>query len=427
MHSFTAVLRFFYIITLARYNPYSTHIDPYDKMDNRLNKRAEIQERIGAYNMQKVLHLLNYLGNGGSEKYIYSLAKKLHGSSCEFHIAYSVDGPGRSAFEELGISLIQLRMRSPFDLKAAFELKKLCSRLSIDTIHTHFLRENYIAILSKIAGNKVSIINTRHMLFENTKGVALANRFFTRFNSSIIAVSRHVMDRLVEEGISRSKIALIYNGVEPEQWSGPALQDFRKELGLSEDEVVITSVSRFSPEKGHDFIIDMIRYMKDNADKLGLSGKKYRFILAGSGPLHEQIVKKAGSYGLETDILFTGYANNVRDLLKASDIFIAHSSSEALGIAILEAMASGLPVVTTDSGGTSEIVNSQEQDGILVDYGNVQAFAQAVASLINDAELRKSYAEKGLQIVRERFSLDKTANETYNLYVTNAKGVSNDR
>ena len=377
--------------------------------------------------MHRVLHLLNYLGNGGSEKYIYSLAKKLHGTSCEFHIAYSEDGPGRSAFEELGIGLTQLRMRSPFDLKAALELKQLCGRLSADTIHTHFLRENYISILSKMAGNKVNIINTRHMLFENSKWVALSNRFFTRYNSRIIAVSRHVMDRLAEEGIDRSRIALIYNGVEPEQWAGPASPSFRRELGLSGDELVITSVSRFSPEKGHDFIIDTIRYIKENSSELGLSGKKYRFILAGSGPLQEHIMDKARSLGLEDDILFTGYASNVKDLLKASDIFIAHSSSEAFGIAILEAMASGLPVITTDSGGASEIVNSQEGGGILVDYGNVRDYAQAVAMLINDADLRKRYAAKGLQIVREHFSLDKTASETYNLYVADGKGDNNDQ
>lgn len=371
--------------------------------------------------MLKVLHLLNYLGNGGSEKYIFSLAKKLHGKSCRFYIAYSEDGPGRSMFEELGIDLIPLKMNSPFDLKAAKQLKKLCRQLSIDVIHTHFLRENYISVMSRIAGNRVGIINTRHMLFENSWPVVLANRLFTRFNSRIIAVSARVRDRLIKEGIDENRIKLIYNGVDPAEWDCSVAAIFRKEAGISEEDMLITSVSRFSPEKGHDFIIDVIAYMKQNRSALGLTGKKYRFVLAGSGPLHGAMVEKAKMHGLLDEIIFPGYVNNVRELLKDSDIFIAHSQYEALGIAILEAMAAGLPVITTDSGGTSEIVNDGGQNGILVRYGDVQGYAESIALLINDSQLRRQYADNGLKVVRERFSLDKTAAETYNLYEMSRK------
>lgn len=377
--------------------------------------------------MLRILHLLNYLGSGGSEKYIYSLAKKLHGGSCEFFIAYSNDGPGRSMFEELGISLIPLGMNSPFDIKAAMKLKKLCRQLSIDVVHTHFLRENYVSVLSKIAGNKVGIINTRHMLFENSRMVVLSNRLFTRLNSRIIAVSGHVRDRLVREGINESRIALIYNGVDPAEWDSAAAAGFRKEMGISEEDMLITSVSRFSPEKGHDFIIDVIGYIKENMGALGLAGKKFRFVLAGSGPLQEAVIEKAKENGLQDIIIFPGYVNNIRDLLKDSDIFIAHSQNEALGIAILEAMAAGLPVITTDSGGTSEIVNCSEEDGILVDYGDVQGYAEGLALLINDSHLRRQFADNGLKVVRERFSLDKTAAETYNLYELSRKGEKDDR
>lgn len=377
--------------------------------------------------MLRILHLLNYLGSGGSEKYIYSLAKKLHGGSCEFFIAYSNDGPGRSMFEELGISLIPLGMNSPFDIKAAMKLKKLCRQLSIDVVHTHFLRENYISVLSKIAGNKVGIINTRHMLFENSRMVVLSNRLFTRFNSRIIAVSGHVRDRLVREGINENRIAMIYNGVDSAEWDSAAAAGFRKEMGISEEDMLITSVSRFSPEKGHDFIIDVIGYIKENMGALGLAGKKFRFVLAGSGPLQEAVIEKARENGLQDDIIFPGYVNNIRDLLKDSDIFIAHSQNEALGIAILEAMAAGLPVITTDSGGTSEIVNCSEEDGILVDYGDVQGYAEGLALLINDSHLRRQFADNGLKVVRERFSLDKTAAETYNLYELSRKGEKDDR
>ena len=84
-------------------------------------------------------------------------------------------------------------------------------------------------------------------------------------------------------------------------------------------------------------------------------------------------------------------------------------------------MAAGLPVITTDSGGTSEIVNDGGQNGILVRYGDVQGYAESIALLINDSQLRRQYADNGLKVVRERFSLDKTAAETYNLYEMSRK------
>ncbi len=369
--------------------------------------------------MHRVLHMLNYLGNGGTEKYIYSLAKKLHGRTCEFYIAYSQDGPGRGAFEELGVRMLPLQMISPFDIRAALRLKKMCRDLSIETVHTHFLRENYIGALSKMAGNKVRLINTRHMLLENTRQVVLANRIFTRFNSSIIAVSRHVLDSLINEGIREDKISMIHNGVDPDEWTGsgqPADNCFRKNLGIDSNELLITSDSRFSPEKGHDFIIEVIRYFNENLQEYSLTDKKCRFILAADGPLLGEIKEKAKEYSLENSIIFTGYVNNVKELLKNSDIFIAHSKSEAFGIAILEAMASGLPVITTASGGTAEIVNEEYNNGILVDFGDVKSYADSIALLASNEALRKQYAQNGLAVVRDHFSLDKTADETYNLY-----------
>lgn len=402
--------------------------------------------------MHKVLHMLNYLGNGGSEKYIYSLAKRLHGKTCMFYIAYSQDGPGRSAFEELGISLLPLRMDSPFDIKAAVRLREICRSLSIETVHTHFLRENYIGAISKIIGNDVRLINTRHMLFDNSRRVAFANRIFTRFNYRIIAVSRHVQDSLIREGIRKDRIAMIYNGIDPDEWSNhgkssntgedgssdirssickgdgsadlgqPVESSFRKNHGIEDDELLITSVSRFSPEKGHGFIIEVIRYFNENLQKYCQSGMKYRFVLAGDGPLLGDIKEKAKEYGLECSIVFTGYADNVKELLNSSDIFIAHSESEAFGIAILEAMASGLPVITTACGGTAEIVNEDFGNGLLADFGDIKGYADNIALLVNDESLRRKYAENGQSVVRDHFSLDKTADETYNLYRNTERG-----
>lgn len=377
--------------------------------------------------MLNVLHLIHYLGGGGSEKNVYSLIKKLHNKKCNFYIAYSEEGNGKKPFDELGVPLIKLDMKSPFDIRASKELKRLCGELSIDVIHTHFLRENYIAILSKFLGNKARIINTRHMLFENSRSVILTNRIFTRFNDKIIAVSFSVKDQLIREGIRPEKIKLIYTGIDLEEWNIPAPNTFRKEFGIPEDEFLITSVARFSPEKGHDFFIDSIKYFRDHMNENNIPVNRFKFILVGDGELYEPIIDKAKALGLQNDIIFTGYRTDIKNILKSSNIFISHSINESFGISILEGMAAGLPVITTDSGGTREIVNDRLKNGVLIDYGDKKKLAEGLIDLINNKGLRDLYIDQGYKVAKEYFSLDKTAEETYNLYVFNkGSGDKND-
>ena len=90
-------------------------------------------------------------------------------------------------------------------------------------------------------------------------------------------------------------------------------------------------------------------------------------------------------------------------------------------------MSAGLPVITTDSGGTSEIISNSGQNGILVEFGDVQRYAEGLALLINDSQLRRRYSDNGMKIIRERFSLEKTVAETYNLYELSRKGAKDDR
>lgn len=366
--------------------------------------------------MTNVLHLINYLGSGGSEIYIYTLAKKLHNQNCNFYIAYSKEGRGLRLFEDLGVKTINFQMNSPFDIKAAKDLKRLCKELSIDVIHTHFLRENYISVLSKILGNKVRIINTRHMFFENSKSVILTNKLFTKFNDCLIAVSSRVRDQLIyDEGINENKVKLIYTGIDLEEWNKPHSLSFRDEYSISQEQILITTIARFSKEKGHDFLIDSIKYFKDYLKEKNIN-LKYKFVLVGEGELFNDIVDKAKALQIFDDIIFSGYRRDIENILKSSDIFILPSNNEAFGLSILEAMAAGLPIITTDSGGTREIINEKFDNGILIGYGESKKLSEGLLSLIEDNELKEHYISNGYKVLNEHFNLEKTIEKTYNLY-----------
>lgn len=366
--------------------------------------------------MINILHLINYMGGGGTESYIYSLAKKLHNNKCRFFIAYSKPGPALKLFQDMEIQTIQLNMSSPYDIKAARKLKQLCKKLSIDVVHTHFLRENYISIFSKIMGNKAVLINTNHMLTENSRTVVLSNKLMTFFNSHIIAVSNAVKEKLVKEGINPKKIKLIYNGIDTEYWNCEKNLGLKDEFGIDKQEFVVASVARFSEEKGHFFLLETIALLKKLIKTQQYEGFQIKFLLIGDGGLLSQCKDLSKSLGIAEDVIFTGHRSDVKNILPNCDLFVSHSKSEALGISILEALSCGLPVITTDSGGTREIINKDTDCGIMVDYGDKENFAKAIIKLFQDKALCEKYKRNGYNILKEKFNLDKTAEETYTLY-----------
>ena len=367
--------------------------------------------------MLNILHLINYPGKGGSEKYILSLMEKLHDKSCKIYFGYSEPGPMLKRVKALGVQIYNIPMRSPCDVKAAKTLKALCRELSIDVVHTHFLRENCISILSKFLGNRVVIINSNHLLLNTNIFKSLGNGLITLGDDRLIAVSNAVRKHLMAEGVITQKITVIHNGVDIDYWKGRRNYNIRREFGIDRNDFVIVSTARFSEEKGHIFLLESIKQLKKicNSSTEGLFDR-FKFILAGDGEMFEESKELAEMLGISGSIFFAGYRSDIKKILHGSDLYVSHSKSEALGISILEALACSLPVVATNSGGPSEIITGKSNCGILIEYGDTDAFAKAIMRFASDSKFYKTCKDNAYKTVEVDFNLDKTVEETYNLY-----------
>ena len=367
--------------------------------------------------MINVLHLINYAGKGGSEKYILSLAEKLNKKQCTFYLGYSVEGPLIVQAREIGIEAFHIPMKCPYDLRAAKMVKDICCEFSIDVLHTHFLRENFVSVLSKIIGNKAAVVNTRHMLDCGSFFVRFADSMLTMFADRLIAVSNAVKENMMSEGIDGRLIKVIYNGVDPDYWKGRRNYRIRQEFGISREDFVITSAARFTEEKGHFFLLEAVKFFRRLYTMYGKGGAdRVKFILAGDGERLDECKNFAKMLGVSDSVVFVGYRSDLRNILHCSDLFVSHSKREALGLSILEALGSGLPVVATNSGGPSEIINSENYCGIIVEYGDIEGFAEALLKLATDRNLYNACRENAYKTVTKKFNLDMTAQETYNLY-----------
>ena len=340
----------------------------------------------------KILHLINYAGKGGTEKYIYNLIENMQEKDTQICLAYNVHGPLVENVAKLGVKTFQINMSNPFDFMAAWRLAKLCKDWSIDIIHTHYLRENYIALLSKFLNPKIKVLYTNHIINKDSKKIVLFNRFFTKGQDKVIAISNKAKEILIENGHDKNKIEIVYHGVK--------LNKCELDKKETTHSFTLFCGSRFTEEKGHIFLIKSLYELKKKTDVM------FHCILANDGPMLEECKNLVKDLSLEDTITFIGFVEDILSLYRKTDIYINPSKEEALGLANLEVLSLGIPLIATDVGGVSDIINERTNCGILVQYGDVEEMAQAIIKLMKDNDLRNTLSKNALETIKTTFSLE---------------------
>ena len=216
---------------------------------------------------------------------------------------------------------------------------------------------------------------------------------------------------LVSNGVNPKKIDVIFNGITYSDEPVEKNNKIRKELGIDEDTFVISILARYHMSKGLDFLVDSIAQL----DKKMV--RKYVLLIAGDGEYYEDIKNQIHTLGLEEKIIQLGYRDDTSDILRASDVYVNSSKCyEALSFAILEGMSNNLPIVATNAGGNSDIVNDNTDCGFLVEYGDTHAFADALYKLSQDKELCLKLGENAKKATKEIFNLEKVLQQTLDEY-----------
>ena len=362
----------------------------------------------------RVLYLINFAGKAGTEKYVENLIRILGEDRISPHFAYNVAGELSEKLEKAGVPCFQVNMDKRSLLSAARKLADYCRSNQIDVIHAQYPRENIIALLAKRHYGSVKVVLTNHLTLRlsGVSGVVwkALNRHFTPQNHRIIAVCNEGRDILIENGVAKDKIQVIFNGIEPA--GKPQKTDaIRQELGLSEDCFVFTILARFAPEKGLDFLLDALAVLKAETKK------PFCCLICGDGDLFGSISQKLKDMELENECRLLGYRNDTKQILLGSDAYLCSSgSNEAMSFAILEAMNAGLPLVVTDVGGNRDLAETDIKCGFVLPYGDASGFADAMGQLIENAALRAEYAENATAKIKKSFDLYKLANDVFEAY-----------
>jgi glycosyltransferase involved in cell wall biosynthesis len=353
----------------------------------------------------RILQIVDNLEIGGAQEVVRTLAEHLAAAGCYVAICALRDGPLRDGFEAAGIPVFLLPERhsaiiNPLTFAAEMarlrrELVELIDGLHIGVVQTHLLRSLDFLILSLKFGRDVKVYWT----FHNTN-FDLRRDHLTRHRwllgpkrqahhllyvlgaskaDGLIAVSPEVKSsiRTTISGIPTEKIAVIPNGVDTRRYQRHIeRRPARARIGLRDADRAIAVVATFKEQKGHRFLIDAAAILSPDFPFV-------RFLLIGDGELRADLEHRIAAHGLGNQFLLLGMRPDVPELLAAADLFVLPSLWEGLPMALVEAMAAGLPVVATEVSGTRGVMVDGET-GLLVPPGDAFALARAIAALLVD-------------------------------------------
>jgi glycosyltransferase involved in cell wall biosynthesis len=288
----------------------------------------------------RVLHVITGLAPGGAEQQLRLLLRHL---PAECAVA-TLTNPGAvaTAIRDEGTPVVDLGMRHNRDVAVLPRLVRLIKAGHYDLVHTHLYRACVYGRLAARLAGVPRIVATEHSLGarsiegrRTSPGVRALYLATERLGDATIAVSSTVARRLVGWGVRPGRVVVLPNGVDAGDFSyDPALrQAARARLGLSPGDRVVGAVGRLTPAKRFDVLVQALSAI-DGA----------RLLLVGDGPERAALEELARASGVLPRVRFAGAAMDVRALLCAMDVFASPSAEETFGLAVLEALACGLPV-----------------------------------------------------------------------------------
>lgn len=342
----------------------------------------------------RCLWLTKGLGRGGVERLMVDMLPLVDDRRFEIDVAYLL--PWKDAFhrelEDLGAQVFCLGSRhGTKDARWVARLGQLLRHGRYDVVHTHAPVPAVAARLMRGRSWAPEIVHTEHNVWDRYRiPTRLANALTYRRNSAVIAVSGVVSDSIRPwPRIPMSIIRTVHHGINlgSVRTYGAAERDsLRRDLDLPPDRFLIGNVGNFTPKKDHRTLLAALAGDGPIADA--------HLVLIGLGPLEPELRSTAKELGVDQRVTFLGSRTDVFDLLPMFDVFCLSSEFEGFPIALVEAMASGLPCVATAAGGIPEAITDGET-GLLVPPKDPAALRAAIERIMSDVDLRIRLSELG--------------------------------
>lgn len=362
----------------------------------------------------RLAHVVNSLDPGGTERLVVEMATALSG---EFEVVvFCLDAPGMWArrVRDSGVPVYGLWRQPGLDLSIPVRLASDFRRMGIDIVHAHQYTAWFYSALSRLLNGRPRLVFEEHGRFhpELDKPVRrLVNSvLISRLTHRCVAVSEDVRRRLVRyEGLAGDRIEVVHNGVADMPVADPASRKAAREaLGFDSDDFVVGTVGRFDPVKN---LRMLVVGLADVATRL----PKLKGLLIGAGPGLDDIRERVNAAGLADRVSMPGHRDDARALLKGMDLFVLTSLSEGTSVALLEAMAAGIPVAVTDVGGNPEVV-IDDVTGWVVPSGDAAALTRTILRAARDPDACRRVSSAARRRFEEEFTLEAMLGKYRSMY-----------
>ncbi|HOG19182.1 MAG TPA: glycosyltransferase family 4 protein [Salinivirgaceae bacterium] len=390
--------------------------------------------------MYKVLRIINRFNLGGPTYNAGYLTKylpdnfetKLIGGpneKCEADSLFILESIGvkGQVIEEMRRSLNPLN-----DLRSFRKILKIIKEYKPDIVHTHASKAGTLGRLAAWFSGVPVIVHTYHgHVFHSYFNVfktlifKTIERFLARQSSAIVVISQLQKEELCKKFkiIPEKKTHIIPLGFDLSRFSINQSEKrvvFRSRYKILDNEILVVIVGRLASVKNHEMFLKIVKSIKDSNSTIN-----FRFMIVGDGETRKYLEDMALTIGLSistpeeqtenSDIIFTSWIREIENVYAAADISVLTSLNEGTPVSLIESLAAGVPVVSTNVGGIADFITDGVH-GFLTSTDQVELFAQRVAELASNVEKRKQMAEKGKEQVLKIFDLKRLVTDVTNLY-----------
>jgi glycosyltransferase involved in cell wall biosynthesis len=363
----------------------------------------------------RVLHLISSSGFQGAENVVLEVTKENLAANhwMKIGIFENQKNPNlelAKVASTLGLKVQIFPCRWRFDPKTILLIRAFIYREQISILHSHGYKGNFYALMA--TRGKIPWVVTNHNWTRTTfnlKVYALLDLLLIRFAKKVVTVSDEIASKLHKCGVSPQKIIVIDNGIDLQRFSNQKRNNLLKEyFGIKGKSKVIGTIARLTKEKGHIYLIEAAKnILSVFPDTI--------FLIVGDGNERDRLEKQVMKLGLKDKVIFTGKRKDIIDILSIIDIFVLPSITEGLPIALLEALASRLPVVATNVGAVSKVIIDRET-GLLTESRSPELLSNAILELLSNWERAEQFGYQGYRKVEKEFSAKAMAEQYFDFY-----------
>ena len=360
----------------------------------------------------KILYFLSTAEYGGTETKVLALVTHLPSDQFDRHVCFlgNQEGPISKQLQRNNIPVTFLNFRVSQAYQRIKTIYSFFKEHAFDIIHVYGLRANLITrIIGKIArmpiilGGLESIHSSDHRDDSDSPLPLFLDRITMPLIKAYVSNSQAAVDFFISKGFPPEQFHVIYNGIQVALY-----QNASKIQNQFNKMPVIVNVANLRHVKHHDLLINACAKLKRN-------GTPFHLNLVGKGPLKDSILQQINALGLTNEVSLLGERSDIPYILSTSDIFVLSSYFEGMPVSIMEAMASGLPIISTDVGGVSELVDNGNT-GILVPSNHVDLLSRAIELLLLNPSLRQKMGAAGRNKVQTEFSFQTMINHYISYY-----------